>query len=564
MPSAARLFLWNYEPIHRPFSPPSPNLWGAGQLQALVSDGDALRLDGWAESDISTENPTAGRPAFGGDFYERWHFSDLTFALGNLVGNQARVLRVWNAHRRARVLEALTLVDGEGIFISGQPSPPLQFAPLQQRAYDLEITTEGPPTVEAQLVFDFDQGQTTVVEITGSRVTPWPWRPDWTRGMVETLEWQTYIETSANESEQVDSMRLSPRRALTFHVGAEGQARQALETAVDGWAGRVWSLPFWPDGVDLDAELLAGAMTIPASTIGRDFREGGLAMLLGLGFRDYEVVEVETVEPGAIVLRRPTVRHWPAGTVLYPARTARLPEGVELTRFTGRSAFGSVAFDFVGEQDWPELGGMPTYRGLPVLEDPPEWSRGPTSTTTRKLATRDNGFGEPEVIDLADVALLRQVFHYAPVGRAQLARLRSLLYRLAGRWGAVWVPTWAEDFTLCELAAEGSTALDVEWKGYTLYTPAHRNRRDVRIQQGDAVHYARIESSSEVDADVERLGLSSPLPVTLEPGRTRISYLSLWRLDTDRLELAWWSGDMGGDSAVVDVPMPMRTFRHDL
>lgn len=563
MPAPAARFLWNYTPFAPSRTPESPTMWGPGEAQGIVTPGRTGTLVGYSESTIATELPSTYLKAFGGEFYERWHFSTLSFALGNLVGNQTRELKVWNAHRRARVLEALNLVDGEGIIISGQPDPPLQFAPLQQRTYQLEITTEGPPTVEASLVFDFDLGQTTIVLITGSRVTPWPWRPDWTRGILETLEWQTHIEASENENEQVDSMRLSPRRSMTFSVGVEGAERQAMETAIDGWAGRVWSLPVWPDGVDLVANLSAGATSVPVPTAGRDFQVGGLAMFKGEGFRDYEVVEVEALDTNLVTLRRPTVRTWPAGTVLYPARTARMPEGMEYQRFTGRTSLGSVAFDFVGDQDWPALTGMPTYRGFPVLEDVPEWSRGPTTASTRKLASRDNGFGNPEFIDRADVALLRQVFGYIPTGRAQLARMRSLLYLLAGRWGAFWAPTWAEDFTLALPSTAGTTALDVAWKGYTLYTPLHRNRRDLRIQQGATVQYARIDSTSELDSATERLGIDAPLAASLVPGQVKLSYLSLWRLDTDRVEWAWWSGDHGGDNATAEIPFPMRTFRHD-
>lgn len=562
MPVPAVTFLWDHSPFYPTASPPSPTAWVPGQVWmpgAARGTTDA----GTAEVPTDLVESASHQPMFAGDFYNRWHFSALSFALGNLVGNQVRVLRVWNAYRRARMLSDLELVDGEGIIVSGQPDPPLQFAPLQQRLYQLEITTEGPPNVEASLVFQFDEAQGATVVITGSRVTPWPWRPDWTRGILETLEWQTFVESSENENEQVDAMRLCPRRTMTFSFGAEGQARQALETAVDGWTGRVWSLPFWPDGVDVGAPLPAGSMGISVPTTGRDFAPGGLAMFLGQSFRDYEVVEIETVEPAGLGFRRPTVRPWPAGSVLYPTRTARMPEGLEIQRFTGRASLGSVAFDFVGDQEWPSLDGLPQYRGFPVLEDPPEWSRGPTSAATRKLAVRDSGFGAPDVIDRADVVLLRQVFGYVPTGRAQLARMRSLLYTLAGRWGAIWVPTWADDFTLRHQAVIGATALDVDWKGYALYTPMHRNRRDLRIQQGSVLQYARIESASELDADTERLGINAPLAGTLDPGRARLSYLTLWRLDTDRVEWAWWAGDHGGDNATAEIPLPMRTFRHD-
>lgn len=564
MPLPAARFLWNYTPLSLAYTQESVTMWGPGQAQRPMTLPRFAPVGGYSQPSTSVELPSDYHKAFGGDFYERWHFSSLNFVLGNLVGNQTRELKVWNAHRRARILESLTLIDGEGIIISGQPSPPLQFAPLQQRAYSLEITTEGPPTVDARLVFDFDLGQTTTIAITGSRVTPWPWQPDWSQGVGEVLEWMTDITESENGSEQATAMRLSPRRSMDFNVGAEGKARQAMEVALAGWSGRVWSLPVWPDEQLLQTPVSAGSVIIPAATIGRDFYPGGLAMLLGADFRDYEVVEVLTQTASQIELKRPTVRTWPAGTALYPARASRLNNGATLSRFTGDMHTARARFDMVGPCDWPELTGLPMYRGLPVLEDQPEWSQEPTMAIARKLAVRDNRYGRPDYVDRADVPIMRQVHRWSPLGRAQLARLRSLLYLLRGKWGAIWVPSWANDFTLALPASAATSALDVDWTGYSLYTNALRNRRDLRISTPTTVQYARIATASELTPQVERLGIDTPLSTSLTPTNATIQYLTLWRLDTDRLEFAWWTGDYGNDSAHADVPMPMRTFRHDL
>lgn len=562
MPAFA--FDWNYTPFQSPFTPILDTTVSRFVTSDMATGRGAL-FDRWSYQEATVEMPTAVAPMFRGDFYNRFHVSALVFTLGNLVGNQVRELRVWNAFRRARVLEDLELIDGEGITVGGQPNPPLQFAPLQERVYTLEISTDGPPSVDAKLVFDLDEGESITIAITGSRVTPWVWRPDWSQEMAESLEWRTEIIESENDSEQAISMRLAPRRSIGFGVGAELQERQAMETATAGWGGRVWSVPLWFDGVDLTSALPIGSTLVSVPTEGRDFYEGGLAMFMGQGWRDYEVVEVATVYAGQVELRRPTVRAWPSGSVLYPARTARMdPAGTTFGRFTGRMSSGRVNFDLVGPCDWPELTGLPTYRGLPVLEDIPEWSSEPTLLLARKLGILDNGISKPDVIDRADVPLLRQAHKWSAVGRAQLARLRSLAYLLKGRWGAIWVPSWVEDFTLAAQAPQTGSALDVNWQGYTLYLNGARNRRDVRIANAQGVQYARIASSTELDASTERLGLDTPLVRTYEPADTVVSYLTLWRLDTDRLEWSWWSGDMGGDYASADVSMPMRTFRHDL
>lgn len=561
MPSIA--FLWDYTPRFMPFSPVPNEKAMVGQAVYMSAGRDsAFQYYGdWHQLFPLASNL---QRMFGGDFYERFHFSTLTFALGNLVGNQTRELRVWNAYRRARVLEDLELINGEGIAISGQPSPPLQFAPLQERVYQIEISTDGPPSVDALLVFDLDEGESVTISITGSRVTPWIFRPDWSSGINESLEWLTDITESENANEQASALRLGPRRAIGFSFGVEGQARQAMETAVAGWGGRVWSVPIWTDGAELSTSLLAGVDTIPVPTLGRDFYNGGLAMITGTDWRDYEVVEVETVASQQIQLKRPTGRAWPRGSIVYPSRTGRLDGGATFNRFTGQAHTGSVTFNLLSPNDWPELTDLPTYRGLPVLEDRPEWSAEPSILHQRKLAIWDNQLGRPEYTDRADIDLMRQSHRWTAVGRAQLARIRSLAYRLRGKCKAIWVPSWVDDFTLQTTAAQTATQLELDWTGYATYINAARNRRDLRIANSAGIQYMRILAATEASTTMERFATDSPMARTYLPGETTISYLTLWRLDTDRLEWAWWCGDMGQDQATADVAMPMRTFRHDL
>lgn len=498
------------------------------------------------------------------DFYDRFHVTPSVVNLGNLVGTQVRDLLIWNAFRRPRTLQTLDMVDGEGIEVSGQPAPPLVFMPLQERAYTLTIGTDGPPSIDAAMVFSMDEGLVFSVRITGSRVTPWLWRPDWTYGVGESLEWLTDVIESENGTEQTVQLRLGPRRTIDFTAAAVGNERQAMETALAGWSGRVWSVPIWQDGAEILAPVPIGTDVVSVPTQGRDFYPGGLATLVGSTWRESEVVEVLAVNPGQVQLRRATGRAWPLGTVLYPARTARLIDGAEADRFTGQVSSAKLKFDVVGASDWPELADLPTYRGLPVLEDRPEWSKAPTLAFDRKMAVLDNQVGARTFTDRADIPMLRQAHRWSPVGRAQLARIRSLLYLLRGKARAVWVPSWAEDFTLTADSPATNYAMEVQWQGYTQYINRARGRRDVRISSPAGVQYARITGAVEVDANTERLTVDAPMAHTWRAGEAEVQYLTLWRLDTDRLEFAWWSGDLGSDQATADVPMPMRTFRHDV
>src|SRR5690606_26788556 len=88
--------------------------------------------------------------------------------------------------------------------------------------------------------------------------------------------------------------------------------------------------------------------------------------------------------------------------------------------------------------------------------------------------------------------------HWLVHGRSEQAALRSLLYWLAGRYSALWVPSGMADLQLAADVGASDTTLSVEWCGYTVFGRQQVNRRDIRIRLHDGtVHYRRISDSSE-------------------------------------------------------------------
>ncbi|MCL6228962.1 hypothetical protein M4368_31510, partial [Pseudomonas aeruginosa PA103] len=173
-----------------------------------------------------------------------------------------------------------------------QPSPPLPFAALQERIWTVAVSTDGPPVVDARIVWQLQDEQPLILVITGNRITAWPFAPDWADGVQESLEWLTELLTSTSGVEQRRSLRLSPRRSFEAEFYAEGRERVLLDLSLAGWGGRIWALPVWPDIQLLASVTAAGALTVECDTRWRDFRAGGLALLRGESAFEYEVVEI--------------------------------------------------------------------------------------------------------------------------------------------------------------------------------------------------------------------------------------------------------------------------------
>ncbi len=557
-----------YAPITGPLG--SPDAWQFAALTGPSATGlwrgsDLGVAGGSAQATfplaVDYGGPYVGttQPAYGGDLFERLHLSESLIALGNVIGQQVRTINVWNAYTRAQVLAAFNTAGADGITVAGGPSPlPGQFAPLQEFVYTITVSTEGPPSIAAVFTWDFLQYD-LVLTITGSRVIPWTFVPDWSAGILERLEWKTDVLQSFDASEQRGALRLGARQRWEFEVFFEGRSRRYAEASAWGWGARVWALPVWIDGQQLGAQLNAGALSVPVATALRAYAAGGLAVVFSDPFT-YEVLEVASVGASSITLARATASTWPATATIYPARLARLADQVALPRWSGQASSARLAFEMVTPADYTADAGAVTYRGRPVLTDKPNWVGGFELELSRKLAELDAMTGARVYDDESGIPSARQRMRWTLTSRAEQDTYRRLLYALRGRRGSVWVPTWTDDLVLVATIASGASNIDVDWTGYTRQLDQDTGRRDVRIELASGtILYRRITGAVEVSATVERLSVDAVFPSTIEPADVvQVSFLTLARLDADAIELAHWTSDVS-ESATT-----FRGFQHEL
>jgi hypothetical protein len=541
---------------------PTGNLFGDGETLALATAPGIGGPETQATFPLRVDygGPFVGSliPHYGGDLYERLHISDTLLSLGNVIGQQVRTITVWNAFMRGHFLAAINASGAEGITLTGGIAAPASFAPLQEASYTLTVGTDGPPAIAAAFTWDFLPYDLVLV-ITGSRVIPWTFVPDWSAGILERLEWKTDVLQSFDASEQRGALRLGARQRWEFEVFFEGRSRRYAEASAWGWGARVWALPVWIDGQQLGAQLNAGALSVPVATALRAYAAGGLAVVFSDPFT-YEVLEVASVGASSITLARATASTWPATATIYPARLARLADQVALPRWSGQASSARLAFEMVTPADYTADAGAVTYRGRPVLTDKPNWVGGFELELSRKLAELDAMTGARVYDDESGIPSARQRMRWTLTSRAEQDTYRRLLYALRGRRGSVWVPTWTDDLVLVATIASGASNIDVDWTGYTRQLNQDTGRRDVRIELASGtILYRRITGAVEVSATVERLSVDAVFPSTIEPADVvQVSFLTLARLDADAIELAHWTSDVS-ESATT-----FRGFQHEL
>lgn len=480
---------------------------------------------------------------------------------GSVATEQTSQIYVWNASLIGR--SVLEVVDSpeQGVTLSGQPNPPILMNALEERVWTVSVAGQGAPVIQTQLSWRFSNYPTLKLSVSGNRIRAWSFRHNWSASVREGLSWLTSLQTTPLGVEQRRKLRQSPRRSFQVQTIALPAERQYMELLLADWGAKPWAIPIWPDAQSLEREVGVGASELPCETAGFDFREGGLLMLRGATALDFEVLQVDEVLAGKVVLTRPTSRVWPRGTLIYPARIAVLAEQPKARSLTSDIYISEQRFDVEEVCDWPEATWTRTYRGRPVLLLRPEASEDRTSTYARIMSMLDSGTDFPGRVDTAQLGFTATSHRFDPVGRQQAAEFRSILYYLAGRYRSIWLPTFNDDLTVVDRVKVGDDVLTVANVGYSRFSSNVPGKRDLAIfLRNGAVHFARVVSASLDQQGNDTLYLAEALSFNALPSAIlRVSYLARCRLDQDNVELNHITA--GGE---VFANTTFRSLRDDL
>lgn len=487
------------------------------------------------------------------DFYGRIHVTPVVVGLGNVISTVQRQISVWNAYFTPQELNAITANNDEGLTLTDPVGTPFVFGPLQEVIYTLTAVTEGPPTIDASYVWDFDVADFEVT-VTGIRVVAWIWEANWIEPPLEKLAWNTDVIEASDASEQRRQLRAYPRAEWEFTFDIQDSQRRLFENLIYAWGARIWALPIWSDITIMQVELPAASSVIPVATDGTDFHVDGLGILIGPNGL-YESVEVETVNADSIEIQRPLVSTWPPGTRLYPARGARMQDPRAFARLHRNYIRGVARFKTEEEIEGVELD-EDLYRDYPVMTFKPNWRDAPEIDYARKLISRSFGTGKDEVEDEAEIPLPVHSFRWTCLTRGDVIQFRRWLYARRGRQKAMWLPTFADDLALASVVSPSDTNMVFESCGLVHFAAGNVNRRDIRIEMknGD-VFYRRLSEFTTVNEQLERVTINAIFGEEINPNAVEsISWLHLVRLDTDAVEIAWQNAGCTEAAIVMKAP----------
>ena len=481
--------------------------------------------------------------AYSDDFYYRIHIIPALLDLGNVLSSQSRTFDVWNAWFADKLLSTVTTSGMDGITLTEPDAAPTTFSALEVRQYSVTIDTDGPPSIDALIVFEFPAEQVQA-HVTGSRVTLWAFCPR--AGFTEGLEWKTDIIGSFRNEQRL-ALRAAPRQQYKYRYSFGAHQYSRARAMVTKNAQGVYGVPVWAEATRLPS-LSIGATYIDIDTTTADYRENDLIVIWAAD-DDAEAVETTTVTASRINLKLPLARAWGACRVM-PLRLATALNGMDASRPLRDYAEASMDFTVVRNVDLSHLPADVTYRGAPVLLDCPLIVTPLHERISRDVDVLDNGSGVPSVdVVTAYVRRLATVSLFAD-DAASIWRLRRWFASRRGKQKAFWLPSGNRDLTIVAPVGLNATSITVRGIGWPLFYDA----QDIMIVLNDGTrHLARITSATtNIDGnDVLAIDGALTTPGFSASAVESVQFMMYVRQDADSITL---EHDEAGH-VTVDVPV---------
>lgn len=379
----------------------------------------------------------------------------------------------------------------------------------------------------------------------GKEARVWPFPPNWSTPVSESLEWKTDILRAFSGGEQRRGLRAVPRRSFEFGMLLTGQQASLLEAYLWGWQHKHFALPVWTDRTTLLADVESGSTTLPLNTDLLGFRAGDYALIYD-NTRRFEVVKVSAVSQSALDIDGLTDWDWAAGTHVYPLLLTHMRETVSPTRHTGSTvAVSSVSFQGSGDTAYPNLpsANAPVmYDGYEVITAAPNWRDPIQNDFTRVFDTVDAEVGPIGYYTTEKAPRITRSLVWALTSREAIVAFRGLAARLQGQLKTAWVPSWHDDFIVASSNADDRTRLRIQgaWFAELVGADASRNRIAVILPGGTTLYRKILSAAPDYLDDTAVLQLDSTLGTTVNVGdNTRVRLLLLCRLATDKIVIPW-------------------------
>lgn len=298
------------------FGPAAPARMSAS-VSGTFARGGFPAVVAWSTRGLRSE-------MYGGLLFDRIIVIPRDVAAGFVLSERPWGTEVWNAHLAQSAEMTSRGVSGTGNLEVEGPSSQV-FGPGQSVVFPTTLPQQGDPVIDAIATWTFTGEPTATLSVTGTRLTLFSFRPDWSEPFRETTSYLTEILTAYDGAEQRRALRGIPRYGATYRVLTCSSVEAALlESLVYGWQDRPYGVPWWPEASPLLADVPVGGQVISVDTTDRAVFQPGGMVVIWRDFATWEAFQADSVSSSSITLSSGALRAWTAGARVVPVRRGRL------------------------------------------------------------------------------------------------------------------------------------------------------------------------------------------------------------------------------------------------
>lgn len=481
------------------------------------------------------------------DFYNRIYFTPSLINFGPIGSDVSTNVLVWNAY----VDQSVTLSDidypnDQGLTVTG-PATPVEFKPLGTKTYTVAASAQGPAALRAEIDWSFNLPWMYAMPVSGDRLKVWTFEPNWKSApFAITYSFSTEIFTSRSGKEQRRALRTTPRKTVEFTATMHHKEFQDAKRRFWSWQDKSFAMPEFTRFAEVTAPMGAGEDTISVSTVLADFRVGAIVLLVSGSTIEIRTVKAIDAALKALTFDSVSETVWPLGARVHVALTGSMVTSLGFARMTNAVAELPLVFD-VTPLSTPYIeppAPTDTFNGREVFLKKPNWAERVDVTIEHDVDDVDYGRGA--IVRFVPVAFGREIKKATFLGKGfdQAEDIRNLFFRMRGRRGEFYMPSWEDDIPAILPTSAGASFLRVP--GYEFYDQFVDStvHKAVSVQMADGTYQLRkvtsIDKVSDAQGEGTLISIDSPWGAALtETSVVMVSWLYVRRFASDDLTIEW-------------------------
>ena len=432
-------------------------------------------------------------------------------ALGNLLSTQIRTIELFNSTFGDITYDSFVNNTDSGVIILNQPSLPATIGTFDSIVLNVQISSQGPPSIDGTLDFFLEISTLRQTAMTAARVVMMPVRPS-NPTIRESLEFKTDIMRSKDGTEQRVRVREYPRQRIGIDYFEYDDEAANLRALLFEWLPRVWGVPIWWEERSLGVDIAVDDSTITVDTTFGDFRVGSVCLIFEDQFT-WEALEIESFTDTDITFTSPALAiHLAKNTTVLPVRFAYANSTgpTEKHMVQGQQKI-TIDFTTIENTDLGDASVFPTYKGRVILDEP-NLVRGSNISESWMSPVRklDPGAGPPLQLareDRSQIATRKTFFCASP---ARLWAVRQLVHFLQGSVTPFYLPSFRPDMRVMLDIGASAASFTIKNINFTDFVGSRQPWKNLRlVLNNGTAHVREILSSSVVDADTELVTVDS-------------------------------------------------------